>query len=171
MKRPLLTGAFLLASCLLLAACGRPTPAALQIDPSDNQIPDTLAQLDNPDVGLPTTTTQDPNSNSLAEPQPRVRGTFNQPDIGVKVTSANTVIEGQLEANTTTTVPNTPQTTAVTPPQNPRVAQTYVVQQGDTLSVIANNKFGLLVSELIAANNIGDRDEISPGQVLNIPAS
>ncbi len=172
MRRHLLFASILLACGIALSACGRPTPAALQLEPGDNQIPETLAQLDVTEETQSPSTTNGETGNVLAEPQPRVRGTFNQPDIGVKVTSANTVIEGQLEANTTTASTNTPQTTTTaTSQQNNRVAQTYVVQQGDTLSVIANNKFGLLVSELTAANNIGDRDEIKPGQILNIPTS
>lgn len=174
MRRPLLFVSVFIACGIVLTACGRPTPAALQFEPGDNQVPETLAQLDS--EGQAPETTTNASGNVLAEPQPRVRGTFNQPDIGVKVTSANTVIEGQLESNTATTTSNqnTPQTTTATTQQqqqNNRVAQTYVVQEGDTLSVIANNKFDLLVSDLTAANNIGDRDEIKPGQVLNIPAS
>jgi LysM repeat protein len=43
-----------------------------------------------------------------------------------------------------------------------------VVQEGDTLSLIAN-RFGTSVSALQAANGIDDPDEIRPGQVLVFP--
>lgn len=58
----------------------------------------------------------------------------------------------------------TPQSTAATTPE-PR---TDVVQEGDTLSLIAN-RFGSSVSAIQAANGIDDPDEIRPGQVLVIP--
>jgi LysM repeat protein len=47
--------------------------------------------------------------------------------------------------------------------------QTYVVQPGDTLSIIAD-QFGTSVEALQAANGIDDPDEIVPGQVLIIPS-
>ena len=49
----------------------------------------------------------------------------------------------------------------------PDGAQTYTVQQGDTLSEIAA-RYGTTVNELVRLNNIADRDLIYPGQVLII---
>jgi len=46
----------------------------------------------------------------------------------------------------------------------------YTVQSGDTLAVIAE-RFGISLDALIAQNNIQDRDLISVGQVLTIPAA
>jgi LysM repeat protein len=43
-----------------------------------------------------------------------------------------------------------------------------VVQQGDTLSIIAT-RFGTTVSALQAANGLGNSDVINVGQVLVIP--
>jgi LysM repeat protein len=51
------------------------------------------------------------------------------------------------------------------------MAATYVVQQGDTLSGIAQ-KFGISLSDLESANpEITNPDLIIPGQVINIPGS
>src|SRR5436305_10017814 len=51
------------------------------------------------------------------------------------------------------------------------MATTYVVQQGDTLSGIAQ-EFGVSLSDLEAANpQITNPDLIFPGQVINIPGS
>ncbi|MEZ4620469.1 MAG: peptidoglycan DD-metalloendopeptidase family protein [Caldilineaceae bacterium] len=46
----------------------------------------------------------------------------------------------------------------------------YTVQSGDTLAVIAQ-RFGVALDDLIALNNIADRNLISVGQVLLIPSS
>jgi LysM repeat protein len=63
----------------------------------------------------------------------------------------------------------TPVPTAVpTPVPTPPPVQTYVVQQGDTLSVIAN-RFGTTVQALIDANNLPSADDIVIGQTLVIP--
>jgi LysM repeat protein len=47
-------------------------------------------------------------------------------------------------------------------------ADTYVVQSGDTLSVIAAS-FGVSMEELMAANGLTDPDKLDVGQVLKIP--
>jgi lysozyme len=54
-------------------------------------------------------------------------------------------------------------------PTSASTAQTYVVQDGDTLFSIALN-FGLTVEELAQANNISDPGSIYAGQELIIPA-
>lgn len=56
-----------------------------------------------------------------------------------------------------------------TPPLVPSQGQ-YTVQPGDTLWGIAQ-RHGTTVDELVAANNIADRNLIHPGQVLIIPGS
>lgn len=68
----------------------------------------------------------------------------------------------------------TPETTAVppaapTPTEAPPATQiTYVVQSGDSLSVIAT-RFGVGVAELADFNAIGDVNAIVVGQELTIP--
>ncbi|MCP4358428.1 MAG: LysM peptidoglycan-binding domain-containing protein [Chloroflexi bacterium] len=49
-------------------------------------------------------------------------------------------------------------------------AQTYVVQQGDTLSSIAR-QFNTTVEAITAANDIPDPNNIQPGTTLTIPQS
>jgi LysM repeat protein len=58
-----------------------------------------------------------------------------------------------------------PATLAPTPTAAPR---TYVVQGGDTLSLIAN-RFGTSVEALRIANGLKSADVINIGQVLVIP--
>ena len=48
-------------------------------------------------------------------------------------------------------------------------AQEYTVQDGDTLSGIAD-QFGVTTDAIIAANEITDPDLIQPGDTLTIPA-
>jgi LysM repeat protein len=47
-------------------------------------------------------------------------------------------------------------------------AQTYTVKPGDTTSKIAK-QFGITVDELVAANNINDKNLIYAGEILIIP--
>lgn len=47
-------------------------------------------------------------------------------------------------------------------------AETYIVQSGDTLSLIAA-VFGCTVEEIVAANNLPDADSLSVGQALTLP--
>jgi LysM repeat protein len=54
-------------------------------------------------------------------------------------------------------------------PVSPAATQSYVVQQGDTLSAIAG-RFGTTVAAIQAANGLGESDVINIGQVLVIPA-
>ena len=70
-------------------------------------------------------------------------------------------------------------TAAVTPLGTPEAANSqagatpvggeYTVQAGDTLSAIAR-RFGLSVTDLIAANQIANPNTLHSGQVVNIPA-
>ena len=57
---------------------------------------------------------------------------------------------------------------AATPAPTPIPQRTYVVQAGDTLSVIAN-RFGTTVAAIQRANNLASADVITVGQVLVIP--
>jgi LysM repeat protein len=59
-------------------------------------------------------------------------------------------------------------TPSVAPAATPPPAQTYVVQEGDTLGAIAQ-RFGTTVQAIQAANDIPDPNEILIGQVLVIP--
>ncbi len=56
----------------------------------------------------------------------------------------------------------------VTP--EPAVAGRYTVRPGDTLSGIAAN-FGVSEAEIVAVNDLADRDRLFAGQELAIPAS
>ncbi len=80
---------------------------------------------------------------------------------GVRVISDDQLV-------TATTAQTAVQTTSTTEAPT-TAASTYVVQTGDTLSVIAE-RFSVPLSELSAANGIGDVDTIKPGQELVIPA-
>jgi LysM repeat protein len=66
-----------------------------------------------------------------------------------------------------TPLPETPAPTPL-PPVSQAAAQSYVVQEGDTLSAIAG-RFGTTVAAIQAANGLGESDVINIGQVLVIP--
>jgi LysM repeat protein len=72
-----------------------------------------------------------------------------------------------------TVTPPTPTPVPVTPaPSTPALVspatQSYVVQEGDTLSAIAT-RFATTVAAIQAANGLGENDVINIGQVLVIP--
>jgi LysM repeat protein len=90
------------------------------------------------------------------------------------------VVDTPTPQPTATEAPSAPASSSSTPtprpsrlpasssaPATPK-PQTYVVQPGDTLSIIAS-QFGVSVSAIQEANGISDPDEIVPGQVLVIP--
>jgi LysM repeat protein len=79
---------------------------------------------------------------------------------GVQATSESSVVAPVVTSTTATTAPPAPAMEA---------AGSYVVEPGDTLSVIAE-QFGITTDALSAANNITDVDTIRPGQELIIPA-
>ncbi len=83
---------------------------------------------------------------------------------GIRVVSEESVVPPAP-----TTVPTVttaaPTTTAPAAP-----AQTYVIQAGDTLSVIAE-RFGVTIDAISAANGITDVNSIQPGQELIIPGA
>jgi len=72
----------------------------------------------------------------------------------VAATTVSTVAASTTTAATTTTT----------------VPSTYVVQQGDTLTSIAQH-FNITVAALMKANNITNADKVEAGQTLKIPAS
>ena len=60
-----------------------------------------------------------------------------------------------------------------TPTPRPRATPTpviYTVQPGDVLSAIAD-RFGVLVEDIVAANDIADPDILAVGEELQIPIS
>ncbi len=69
---------------------------------------------------------------------------------------------------TATAEPTTAATPASTLAPTPAPQQTYVVAEGDTLALIAQ-QFGTTVEELQSVNGIDDPDQINLGQVLVIP--
>lgn len=81
---------------------------------------------------------------------------------GVQVVSAAPVVDPAVTVPTTVTTETVPSSMVQT-------ASTYVVEAGDTLSVIAE-QFQVTVAALSEANNITDVDAIKPGQELIIPA-
>jgi LysM repeat protein len=70
---------------------------------------------------------------------------------------------------TETTAPT--RTSPATPSPSPTATpegETYTIQEGDTLTAIAES-FGVTLDELIAANNITDPNNVPVGTVLVIP--
>jgi LysM repeat protein len=82
---------------------------------------------------------------------------------GVQVASEQTIVP----PSPTTLAPQTTTSTVAT---TLATAGSYVVQPGDTLSVIAQ-RFNVSIAALSEANGITDVNTIRPGQELNIPAS
>ncbi len=74
-------------------------------------------------------------------------------------TPAPTTVASTIPASTTTAA-----TTTTTIPS------TYDVQQGDTLTSIAQ-RFNITVAALMKANNITNADKVEAGQTLTIPAA
>jgi membrane-bound lytic murein transglycosylase D len=56
----------------------------------------------------------------------------------------------------------------VAPPYSLDDAQKYVIQSGDSLSVISD-KFGVSIADIKAANNISNVNKIRAGQTLLLP--
>lgn len=78
---------------------------------------------------------------------------------GIQATSDSSVVAPIATTTTATTAAPAP---ALQP------GGSYVVEAGDTLSVIAE-QFGVTMEAISAANNITDVDSIRPGQELIIP--
>lgn len=73
-------------------------------------------------------------------------------------------------AATAAPIPANPQPAPIPATPPPTDGQAYVVQQGDTLYIIAR-KFGVTVRSLAAANQIKNHNLIYPGQTLIISAT
>ncbi|MFM7125439.1 MAG: LysM peptidoglycan-binding domain-containing protein [Actinomycetota bacterium] len=76
-------------------------------------------------------------------------------EAGFTLPLLRTVPESTLAVGTTTTLP--------------LFEELYTIQEGDTLSEIAQI-FGVLVDDLISYNAIADPDAIQAGQVLKVPS-
>jgi LysM repeat protein len=83
---------------------------------------------------------------------------------GIRVASEQTVVA----PSSTTAPPATAATPTTTTSMPTGPSGTYVVQAGDTLSVIAS-QFGITVDAISQANGITDVNSIRPGQELVIP--
>ena len=63
---------------------------------------------------------------------------------------------------------STPEQTKINEPETTLPVKTYIVQQGDTLSEIAQ-KFNTSVNDLLKFNNIANENKIDINQVIKIP--
>jgi LysM repeat protein len=111
-------------------------------------------------VGMPTSST--PAGQGSASPTPTAVPPTPVPT--PERTRTPSASPASREPGPTPTAQATPQSTPAPTPES----RTYVVQEGDTLSLIST-RFGTSVSAVQAANGINDADEIRPGQVLVIP--
>ena len=76
-----------------------------------------------------------------------------------------TTLEASISPSSTVAIVTTlPPTTAPPPTTTPE----YIIQQGDSLSIIAQ-RFGVTTEELANFNGIEDADSIKVGQKLTIP--
>ncbi len=89
-------------------------------------------------------------------------GRSGDPDVSVAGTST------EATAATTTTTAAESATVPTTAP--PTTQLTYVIQSGDSLSVIAQ-RFGIPTQDLADFNAISDVDSIKVGQEISIPPS
>lgn len=90
------------------------------------------------------------------------------PSVPVVITSPSAIVVTPIPTPSPSAVP-TPMPTPVptVAPTAPPV-QTYIVQEGDTLSAIAS-RFGTTVQAIVDANNLPSADDIVVGQRLIIP--
>ncbi len=72
--------------------------------------------------------------------------------------------------STTTTASTIPASTTTAATTTTTIPSSYVVQQGDTLTSIAQ-RFHITVTALTKANNITNADKVEAGQTLTIPAA
>ncbi len=75
-----------------------------------------------------------------------------------------TTLEASISPSTSAVVTTLPPTTAPPPTTTPE----YIVQQGDSLSIIAQ-RFGVSTEDLANFNGIENADDIKVGQTLTIP--
>jgi LysM repeat protein len=105
----------------------------------------------------------------LLRPRDIEVNTIQSPDATIVVPGDDT-LEKALERIELTPIPgNTPSPTPRPTPTPVPLDITYVVQEGDILSTIAD-RHGVGVDDILAANDLVDPDFLSIGQVLQIPA-
>lgn len=93
------------------------------------------------------------------------------PTLRASAEATPSAVETATPTETPPSATPVPATTAPTPTPTPVAVaspRTYVVQDGDTLSVIAAS-FGTTVAAIQSANGMGESDVIAIGQVLIIP--
>lgn len=132
---------------LVTVGCGRLSP--------DDAAGEPQASLDAGEISEPANKSINRTANSDGEAE--LVAPISEPGrAGVRVVSDSAILT-PLPPTTSTTAP---------PPQS----QTYEVQPGDTLSVIAE-RFGITITALADANGIDDVNSIKPGQELIVPAA
>lgn len=101
---------------------------------------------------------------------PETAQTVEETDVEPVTAGVQVVSEEPIIVPPPTTAPpvTTSPTTATTVPAAP--AGSYIVEAGDTLSVIAD-RFGVSIEALQTANGLSDVNTIRPGQELVIPAA
>ncbi len=103
---------------------------------------------------------------SIATPSPGAGGAPVIVDSGTPSVAPSTTPPSATPAASRAATPAP--TSALATPTAAASPQVYVVQRGDTLLAIAD-KFGLVVGDLIRANDIKDPNLIVVGQRLDIP--
>ena len=88
-------------------------------------------------------------------------------DVEVATFGASSTVTVEAEANLQKALEKVGVTPTAAPTPTPVV---YTVQPGDLLSAIAD-RFGVLVEDIVEANDIADPDILSVGQELEIPLS
>ncbi len=106
----------------------------------------------------------------LLRPRDIEVNTIDSPDSTIIVPGEDS-LEKALEKIELTPIPGDSPTPTPRPTLTPAPLNiTYVVQDGDSLSSIADS-YGVTVDAIIAANDLDDPDFLSIGQVLRIPST
>ena len=137
---------------LIFTACSPNDTSAPAAAPADvpTLVPTAVLPTDSEDAN-------DPNSPRDPSGDPGLPPTF---------TPAPTAVRATVPPSDSTVTIDDP---AGNPQPIPPGAQTYTIQEGDTLAEIAAD-FGISLDRLIEANDIEDPDRIEAGETLIIPA-